>query len=90
MAPQTVNTMPSATLDAIVASDVGRPVAIGVTEADAADDAALFADLAEVGVDYDTVVADLEQAGVAVLHRRLGVAPAAGGRRPEQRPAEDG
>jgi transaldolase len=65
VAPQTVNTMPSATLAAVAESTADRPVAIGLTAADAADDAALFADLAEVGVDYDTVVAELEEAGVA-------------------------
>jgi transaldolase len=65
VAPQTVNTMPSATLAAVADSAVDRPVTIGMTDADAADDAALFAGLAEVGVDYDTVVAELEEAGVA-------------------------
>jgi transaldolase len=67
VAPQTVNTMPSATLAAVAGSTVDRPVAIGMTAADAADDAALFADLAEVGVDYATVVDELEQAGVAAF-----------------------
>lgn len=67
VAPQTVNTMPSATLAAVADSAADRPVAIGVTEADAADDAALFAALAESGVEYDVVVADLERAGVAAF-----------------------
>ena len=37
----------------------------GLTDADAKLDAALFKELAEVGVEYAQVVADLEEAGVA-------------------------
>ncbi len=65
VAPQTVNTMPSATLAAVAESDAGRRVPISMTDADVAADAELFSALAEVGIDYDTVVADLEKAGVA-------------------------
>jgi transaldolase len=65
VAPQTVNTMPSATLDAVLASDSPWPAAIGLTDSDAGDDMSLFADLSDIGIEYDQVVADLEEAGVA-------------------------
>ncbi|MCZ3390063.1 MAG: transaldolase [Actinomycetia bacterium] len=67
VAPQTVNTMPSATLDAVATSLSGWPVAIGLTAADADSDASLFAELAGVGIGYEQVVNDLEEAGVAAF-----------------------
>jgi transaldolase len=65
VAPQTVNTMPSATLTAIAAATAEWPTAIGLTDADAQVDASLFADLEAVGIEYAQVVVDLEEAGVA-------------------------
>jgi transaldolase len=65
VAPQTVNTMPSATLDAVTASDRQWPDAIGLTDEDAQRDLALFTDLSDVGIEYGEVVAGLEEAGVA-------------------------
>jgi transaldolase len=65
VAPSTVNTMPAATLSAIQQEDVDRPSAIGLTPADADRDAQLFEDLRAVGIEYDDVVRELEQAGVA-------------------------
>lgn len=65
VAPQTVNTMPAATLAAVQASSQEWPIAIGLTDGDGEIDASLFADLADVGVEYARVVADLEDAGVA-------------------------
>lgn len=65
VAPRTVNTLPSATLAAVAASQDEYPVSIGLSDEDAASDAALFAGLAAAGVDYAQVVADLEDAGVA-------------------------
>lgn len=65
VAPQTVNTMPAATLAAVEASSQEWPIAIGLTDGDGETDASLFADLADVGVEYARVVADLEDAGVA-------------------------
>jgi transaldolase len=61
VAPDTVNTMPEATLDAV--ADHG--VVLGNTISDTYDDAAqLFEDLAEAGIDYDDVVDGLETAAV--------------------------
>ncbi len=65
VAPQTVNTMPSATLTAVAAATAEYSTAIGLTDDDAQIDASLFADLAQVGVEYAQVVADLEEAGIA-------------------------
>jgi transaldolase len=65
VAPQTVNTMPSATLTAVAAATAEYSTAIGLTGDDAQIDASLFADLAQVGVEYAQVVADLEEAGIA-------------------------
>ena len=65
VAPQTVNTMPSATLTAVAAATVEYSTAIGLTGDDAQIDASLFADLAQVGVEYTQVVAELEEAGIA-------------------------
>lgn len=61
VAPDTVNTMPEATLNAV--ADHG--VVAGNTIAGTYDDAAgLFEELAAAGVDYDDVVRQLETAGV--------------------------
>lgn len=65
VAPQTVNTMPAPTLKAVGASSDQWPVAIGLADEDAAADTGLFGELAEVGIDYQQVVAELEDAGVA-------------------------
>lgn len=65
VAQQTVNTMPSATLDAVAKSSSQWPVAIGLTDNDADRDASLFAELAEAGIKYEQVVTHLEEAGVA-------------------------
>lgn len=65
VAPQTVNTMPVATLNAVADSTSKWPLTIGLTPADVERDAQLFVELAEVGVAYSEVVADLERAGVA-------------------------
>ncbi len=64
VAPQTVNTMPAATLDAVADSSAPRPVSISITDEAEAADVGLFADLAAVGIDYHQVVSDLEEAGV--------------------------
>ncbi|MFP4634388.1 MAG: transaldolase [Nitriliruptoraceae bacterium] len=64
VAPNTVNTMPEASLDAV--DDHGR--IRGETITGAYDDAQHVLDrLAEVGVDYDDVVAKLERDGVAAF-----------------------
>ena len=61
VAPGTVNTMPEPTLDAVL--DHGR--IRGATGAGPYDEArAVLAGLAEIGVDYDDVVAVLEREGV--------------------------
>ena len=61
-APDTVNTMPAATLDAVV--DHAHPN--GNTIAGTYDIArAVFADLKRVGVDFADIVAGLEEAGLA-------------------------
>ena len=61
MAHGTVNTMLEPTLDAVL--DHGR--VRGATGAGSYDEArATLADLAEIGVDYDDVVAVLEREGV--------------------------
>jgi len=61
VAPDTVNTMPEATLDAV--ADHG--VVVGNTIVQTYDEAArLFEELAEAGIDYDDVVEGLEVAGV--------------------------
>lgn len=67
VAPLTVNTMPSATLAAVAAASELQqwPLSIGLAEEDAATDALLFTELAEVGIDYADVVGDLEEAGVS-------------------------
>lgn len=65
VAPDTVNTMTAATIAAVQADSTPRPAAIGLTPQDAAQDAALFDYLRAVGIEYDEVVAGLEQAGVA-------------------------
>jgi transaldolase len=65
VAPQTVNTMPAATLNAVAESQSDWPEAIGLTEADATSDQLLFADLGDIGIEYRQVVQDLEEAGVA-------------------------
>jgi transaldolase len=65
VAPSTVNTMPAATLSAIQQEETERPPAIGRTPADADADDQLFDDLRAVGIEYDDVVGELEQAGVA-------------------------
>lgn len=67
VAPQTVNTMPSATLDAVVASTARHPVSIDATDEAEAADVALFERLAAVGVDYQQVVEGLEEAGVSAF-----------------------
>lgn len=65
VAPATVNTMPAATLAAVQQDPAPRPVAIGLTADDTERDIRLFDDLRAVGISYDEVVEDLEQAGVA-------------------------
>ncbi len=62
VAPDTVNTMPAATLEAV--SDHGRPRgnAIGGTYEAARS---VFADLQRVGIDFTGVVTGLEEAGLA-------------------------
>lgn len=61
VAPDTVNTMPEATLDAV--ADHG--VVVGNTMTDTYDAAAqLLKELAQAGIDYDDVVEGLEAAGV--------------------------
>lgn len=65
IAPDTVNTMPAPTLDAVLKSPMqarAQSIALDQASADADDD--LFESLAAVGVDYDKVVNDLEEAGV--------------------------
>jgi transaldolase len=62
VAPQTVNTMPQATLDAMA----GHGRVTGATAAQGYDAArAVLADLASIGIDYDEVVDLLEREGVA-------------------------
>lgn len=65
VAPATVNTMPAATLEAVQRDTSPRPVSIGLGSDDAARDIELFGDLLAIGIDYDEVVVELEQAGVA-------------------------
>jgi len=64
VASQTVNTMPSGTLDAVSRSASTDRGAIELTDRAARDDAQLFADLAAVGIGYQEVVGGLEEAGV--------------------------
>ncbi|HEY5336146.1 MAG TPA: transaldolase, partial [Mycobacteriales bacterium] len=61
VAPNTVNTMPEATLDAVADHGVIRPDAVQGTYTDARK---TLDDLAAVGVDYDDVVDLLEREGV--------------------------
>jgi transaldolase len=61
VAPNTVNTMPEATLDAVADHGVIRPNAVQGTYLDARK---TLDDLAAVGVDYDDVVDLLEREGV--------------------------
>ena len=61
VAPNTVNTMPEATLDAVADHGVIRPNAVAGTYADAR---AVLDGLAALGVDYDDVVGLLEREGV--------------------------
>jgi transaldolase len=61
-APDTVNTMPAATLDAV--ADHGRPHGNVIAgKYDAARQ--VFRDLARIGVDFEDVVTGLEQQGLA-------------------------
>lgn len=62
VAPDVVNTMPQATLDAVADHGEIRPESIQGTHEDAHR---VLAQLAEVGVDYDDVVASLERDGLA-------------------------
>ena len=64
VAPQTVNTMPSRTLDAVSRASSPARAAIDLSERAAHDDAQLFTDLAAVGIGYREVVDGLEEAGV--------------------------
>jgi transaldolase len=64
VAPDTVNTMPAHTLDAVLARDSSDVWPRTIDAGTAADDAQLFTELAQVGIDYDDVVAELESAGV--------------------------
>lgn len=64
VASQTVNTMPANTLDAVSRSSGPHLPAIALTQQAANDDAQLFADLASVGIEYQGVVDQLEEAGV--------------------------
>ncbi|MFL6182874.1 MAG: transaldolase [Actinomycetes bacterium] len=65
IAPDTVNTMPSATLEAVLKSpaDPGTQTFADDPEAMKAD-SELFDELAAVGIKYDEVITELEQAGV--------------------------
>ena len=68
-APDTVNTMPAATLDAVV--DHGRPR--GNTIAGTYDAArVVFADLQRMGIDFADVVTGLEETGPRLLRQELG------------------
>ena len=76
----------AATLDAVGQSQSLWPAAIGLSDADAESDRALFADLAVIGIEYEQVVAELEEAGVAsfiaawnTLLRLVEAAQSAGG-----------
>ncbi len=62
VAPHTVNTMPIETIDAYQEHGPSRPVIFGPAEMAAAR--VTLAELGEVGVDYDDVVATLEVEGV--------------------------
>lgn len=62
VAPGTVNTMPEATLDAVADHGVVRGDRVTGAYAEARR---MFKQLAEVGIDYDDVVAQLEREGVA-------------------------
>jgi len=66
VAPDTVNTMPEATLDAVVDHGEVRGDAITPHLDDAAQ---VLADLAAIGVDYDDVVDLLEREGVDAFQR---------------------
>jgi transaldolase len=61
VAPNTVNTMPEATLDAVADHGVVRGDSITGTYAEAQQ---VLTDLAAVGIDYDDVVQVLEDEGV--------------------------
>jgi len=63
VAADTVNTMPAATLDLVLASTGARSTTILDGE-QASADLALFDSLATVGIGYDEVVAELEAQGV--------------------------
>jgi transaldolase len=65
IAPDTVNTMPWPTLEQVVNSSLQRrEPTIALDPKSAAADVELFESLSSVGVDYDSVVIDLEEAGV--------------------------
>ena len=64
VATQTVNTMPAGTLDAVSRSTETRRSVIALTQQAADEDAQLFVDLESVGIAYQQVVDDLEEAGV--------------------------
>jgi transaldolase len=65
IAPHTVNTMPGSTLDAVLKQPIhSRAQSIKLDQASAAADNDLFDALAAVGIDYDKVVTELEEAGV--------------------------
>ena len=66
VAPDTVNTMPEATLDAVVDHGELRGDAITPHLEDAAQ---VLTDLAAIGVDYDDVVGTLEREGVVAFQR---------------------
>ena len=63
IAPDTVNTMPGKTLDAVLAAG-SAPPALAIDERTAAADALLFKQLGAEGIDYDDVVGELEREGV--------------------------
>jgi transaldolase len=65
VAPQTVNTMPTATLEAISAAATAWTPAIDLDANAEAADVAYFDELASNGIAYDDVVAQLESDGVA-------------------------
>ena len=64
VARDTVNTMPVATLDAVVAGQSSAAATIELDSAAETADIDHFARLAEVGIAYDDVVAELERDGV--------------------------
>ncbi|HEX5017375.1 MAG TPA: transaldolase [Actinomycetes bacterium] len=63
VAPDTVNTMPTHTLDAVLASEITTRSST-IDDATTGADAALFSELGVLGIHYDDVVNELEQAGV--------------------------